>query len=86
MNTIKSNIDKVASLAFDCEYSVVEIAKSDSENAYGIAAHDAREDKMLCIKEIGYDKELALSILCVLNNYRVPFVHFLDVISDLMNE
>ena len=86
MKTIKQNVDKVASLAFDCEYSVVEVAKSDSEKAYGIAAQDAREDKMLCIKEIGYDKELALSILCVLNNYRVPFVHFLDVVNDLMNE
>ena len=60
--------------------------QNDSEDIYGIAAQDAREDKMLCIKEIGYDKELALSILCVLNNYRVPFVHFLDVVNDLMNE
>ena len=85
MNMNESNLDKVASLTFDCKYSVVEIAKSNSKNAYGIAAKDASEVDM-CIKEIGYDKELALSILCVLNNYRVPFVHFLDVISDLMNE
>ena len=86
MKTIKSTTDKTSSLAVGCEYSVVIITKNESENAYGIAAQDTRKDKMLCIKEIGNDKDFAISILNVLNNYRVPFVHFLDVINDLMNE
>ena len=85
MKTIKSITDKAAFLDVACEYSVVIITKNDSENAYGIAARDASEVNM-CIKEIGADKELALSILEILNNYKVPFVHFPDVVNDLMNE
>ncbi len=85
METNKSNLATVASLNAGCEYRLVVIAKAGSENAYGIAVQDAREDNV-CIKEIGADKELVLSIVDILNNYRVPYVHFLDVINDLMNE
>lgn len=85
METNKSPRAMASSLNVGCEYNLVVIAKAGSENAYGIAAQDAREDN-ICIKEIGADKELVLSIVDILNNYRVPYVHFLDVINDLMNE
>ena len=85
MKTIKSIKDKAAFLAVACEYSVVIITKNNSENAYGIAARDASEVNM-CIKEIGANEELAISIVDILNHYKVPFVHFLDVVNDLMNE
>lgn len=85
MKTNKSNLATVAALNFGCEYRLVVIAKAGSESAYGIAAQDAREDNV-CIKEISANKELAQSIVDTLNNYKVPYVHFLDVINDLMNE
>ena len=86
MKTIKSMRDKAASPRVGCEYTPVVIAKNDSQDAYGIAAQDAHEDKLLCIKEVGTDRELALSIVDILNHHKVPYVHFLDVIDDLMNE
>jgi|GEM_PF-5356273 len=86
METNKSNLATLASLGVGCKYRLAVIAKAGVENAYGIAVQDASEDNMLCIKEIGADKSLALSFVDVLNNYRVPFVHFLDVINDLMND
>ena len=86
MKTIKSIHDKVASPDIGCEYTPVVVAKNDSEDTYGIAAQDTRENKLLCIKEIGTDKELTISIVDILNHHRVPYVHFLDVVDDLMNE
>lgn len=85
MKTNKSNLATLETLNSGCEYRLVVIAKAGSESAYGIAAQDAREDNV-CIKEIGANKELVLSIVDILNNYKVPYVHFLDVINDLMNE
>jgi len=85
MKTNKSNLATVASLDAGCEYRLIVIAKAGSESAYGIAAQDVREDNV-CIKEIGANKELAQSIVDTLNNYKVPYVHFLDVINDLMNK
>jgi len=86
METNKSIAARVASLGDVCEYSLAVITKTDSENAYGIAVHDAYEHNVICIKEIGTDKDLALSIVDILNKYRIPQVHFLDVINDLMNK
>ena len=86
METNKSIKTKVASLGDVCEYSLAVIAKTDPENAYGIAVHDAYEHNIICIKEIGTDKALALSIVDILNKYRIPQVHFIDVINDLMKE
>ena len=86
METNKSTLSRIASLEVGCEYNLVVITKTDSENAYGISAQDSYEEHELCIKEIGTDKEFALSIIDILNNYRVPYVHFLDVVNDLMNE
>ena len=86
METNKSTLSRIDSLKVKCEYNLVVITKTDSENAYGIAAQDSYEDHELCIKEIGTDKELALSFIDILNNYKIPYVHFLDVIDDLMNE
>lgn len=86
MNTIKSIHDKVASHSVGCEYTLVLIAKNDSDDTYGIATQDTHEDKLLCIKEIGTDKELAISIVDVLNHHKVSHVHFFDVVNDLINE
>ncbi len=86
METNKSLKALVNSLDVGCEYSLAVITKTDPENAYGIAVHDAYEHNIICIKEIGTDKDLALSIVDILNKYRIPEVHFLDVINDLMNE
>ena len=85
MKTVKSNHDNINALCSFCEYKLVVIAKSATESLYGISAQDASEVNM-CIKEISADKELALSIIDILNSYKVPFVHFQDVIDDLMNE
>jgi len=85
METNKSALIKLASLNAECKYSPAVITKTDSENAYGIAAQDG-DDTVLCIKEISADKDVVLAIIDILNNYKVPYVHFLDVISDLMNE
>ena len=85
METNKSALVKLASLGIGCKYSPAVIAKNGSENAYGIAAQDG-EDTVLCIKEISADKDIVLSIIDILNNYKVPYVHFLDVINDLMIE
>jgi len=86
MKTNKSALAKVASLGDGCEYSLAVIAKTDSESTYAVAAHDAFGDKSLCIKELGTDKDTALSIVGILNKYRIPYVHFVDIINDLMNE
>ena len=86
METNKSTLARIDSLKAKCEYSLVVINKTESDNTYGIAAHNSCEENEPCIKEIGTDKELALSIIDVLNNYNIPYVHFLDVIEDLMNE
>lgn len=85
MKAIKSSHDNINALRNFCEYKLVVIAKSAAENLYGISAQDASEVNM-CIKEIGTDKEFALSIVDILNSYKIPFVHFQDVIDDLMNE
>ena len=86
MKTIKSIHNKVASPDIGYEYTLVVIAKNDLDNTYGIAAQDAHEDNLLCIKEIGTDKELALSIVDILNHHKVSYVHFFDVVNDLINE
>ena len=86
METKKSIPYKVASRGVGCEYSLVVIAKTDLENAYGIEAKDTYENNVLCIKEIGNDKDVTLAIVDILNKYRIPYVHFLDVVSDLVNE
>lgn len=86
METNKSTMIKAASRADGCEYCLAVIDKTDIENVYGVAARDTFDDNILCIKEIGADKELALSIVDILNKYRIPYVHFIDVINDLMNE
>jgi len=77
---------KASPESFTHEYKPVVISKADSQEAYGIAVRDDIYPNALCIKEIGTDKELVLSIVDTLNKYRVPSVHFLDVVSDLMNE
>ena len=86
METNKSTLARIDSLKAKCEYSLVVINKTEAEKTYGITAHNSCEDNKLCIKEIGTDKELALSIIGVLNNYNIPYVHFLDVIDDRLNE
>ena len=86
METNKSTLARIDSLKAKCEYSLVVINKTESDKTYGITAHNSCEDSEPCIKEIGTDKELAISIVNVLNNYNIPYVHFLDVIDDLMNE
>lgn len=86
MEMNKSIPYKLASRRVECEYSLVVIAKTNLEYAYGIEVKDSSENNVLCVKEIGNDKNVALSIIDVLNKYRIPYVHFLDVVSDLMNE
>ena len=86
METNKSTLARIDSLKAKYEYSLVVINKTESDNTYGITAHNSCEDNEPCIKEIGTDKELALSIIDVLNNYNIPYVHFLDIIDDLMNK
>ena len=86
MKTINQIPYKAISSGVGCEYSPVVITKDNSENVYGIAAQDTDENKLLCVKEISADKELTVSIVDTLNSYRVPFVHFFDVVDDLMNE
>lgn len=86
METNKSTLTRIDSLKAKYEYNLVVINKTESVKTYGITAHNSCEDNEPCIKEIGTNKELALSIIDVLNNYNIPYVHFLDVIDDLMNE
>ena len=86
MDTNKSTLARIDSLKANYEYNLVVINKTESVKTYGIIAHNSREDNELCIKEIGTDKALALSFIDILNNYKIPYVHFLDVIDDLMNE
>ena len=86
MDTNKSTLARIDSLKANYEYNLVVINKTESKKTYGITAHNSCEDNEPCIKEIGTDKELALSIIDVLNNYNIPYVHFLDIIDDLMNE
>ena len=86
MNTNKSLLDKVVSLDNIYEYSLVVITKANSGNVYGIAALNMHNNKELCRKEIGTDKGLVLSIVDILNKYRIPHVHFHDIINDLINE
>lgn len=87
MDTNKPILAKSEAFSSDVqyEYSHAEIVKTDSDNTYGIAVQDVAHDDVLCVKEIGRDKELVLSLVDTLNHYRVPYVHFLDVIHDLMN-
>ena len=86
METNKSTLARIDSLKVKCEYSLVVIEKTNSQNTYGIVAQGLCENNETCVREIGTDKELALSFIDILNNYNVPYVHFLDVIDDLMNE
>lgn len=68
------------------EYRLAVITKPDSQESYGIAAEDDDHPDAVYVKEIGTDQALVQSMVNILNRYRVPYVHFLDVISDLMNE
>lgn len=68
------------------EYRLAVITKPDSQESYGITAEDGDDSDALYVKEIGTDQALVQSIVDKLNRYRVPYVHFLDVIRDLMNE
>ena len=86
MKTIEQIPHNSAASDFGCEYFPVVIEKSDSEKVYGIAAQNRYDNKLLSVKEIGADKERTVSIIDTLNGYRVPYVHFLDVVNDLMNE
>lgn len=83
---MKTEKSTPTSLAVQREYSLAVIAKADSENAYGIAAHDTFGDNAVYVKEIGSDKELATSIVGILNDNKVPYVHFIDIINDMMNK
>ena len=85
MKTINPIPNKASSPRVGCEYTLVLIAKNDSEDVYGIAAQDSNDDAF-CVKELGSDKELAASIVDTLNYHRVPYVHFLDIVNDLINE
>ena len=75
---------KPSSLAFLPEYKAVIIEKSDSQEVHGIAA--LGDADILYVKEIGTDREHVLSMVDTLNHYRIPYEHFLEVLSDLMNE
>ncbi len=87
MDTKQSfNQSKASQLDSLQEYKLAVIAKNDLQEAFGIAAQDDCDPDVLYIKEIGTDKELVLSIIDTLNTYRVSFVHFQDVISDLTNK
>ena len=68
------------------EYKLVVITKQDLQEAFGIAAQDACNPEVLSVREIGSNKELALSIIDTLNTYKVSCVHFQDVISDLIHQ
>ena len=72
--------------SFLYEYKLAVITKPDLQETYGIAAQDDDGSDTLYIKELGTDQALARSMVDTLNRCRVPYVHFLDVISDLMNE
>lgn len=84
--SIKSIHDKTTFPDAECEYTLVLIAKGYAQDTYGIAAQDIHGNNPLYIKEIGTDKELSLSLINILNHHKVSYVHFLDVIDDLMNE
>ena len=88
METIKANSEKpqVSSLGFNYEYIAAVITKNDSSDTYGIAMRDVCSQNELCIREVGDDKELVLFIVDTLNKYKVPYVHFLDVVNDLTNK
>ena len=86
METNKSTLARISSHKAVYEYRLVIIKKTNSQNVYGISAQDLCEDNENCVRVIGTDKELALSFIDILNNYKIPYVHFLDVIDDLMNE
>ncbi len=88
MGTIKAISEKtqVSSLGFNYEYIAAVITKNVSSDTYGVAMRDVCSQKELCIREVGDDKELVLSIVDTLNNFKVPYVHFLDVVNDLMNK
>ena len=71
-------------------YKTVESTKlcdgANTMQIYGIAALNDCDSDALRIEEISTDKDLVQSIVDVLNNYRIPYVHSLDVIKDLMDE
>ena len=83
ISLVKSKVSSDSSVQ---EYRLVVISKNESYETYGIALQDDHDPNALCLKEIGTNKELVLSIVETLNKHRVPSVHFLDVVSDLMNE
>lgn len=88
MGTNKTLLDKSkkSHRCIEYQYKLAVITKNDSRDTYGIAVQDVCNAETLCVKELGTDKEQILSIIEVLNDYRVPFVHFLDVVSDILNE
>ena len=70
----------------ECKYELAIITKANLDIVYGIAVKDAYEDNVVCVKEIGSDKDNTQYMVDILNNYRIPHVHFLDIINDLINE
>ena len=67
------------------KYRLAVIAKDQKTEAYGIAVEDACDPDVLCIMEIGSNRQLALTVVDTLNYYRVPLVHFPDVVNDMIN-
>lgn len=88
METVNFLKDKAqtSSVEYKNEYKAAVIIKPDSSDTYGIVMRDNCSQNDLCIREIGDDKELVLSIVDTLNKYKVPYVHFLDVVNDLTNK
>ena len=67
------------------KYRLAVIAKDQKTEAYGIAVEDACDPDVLCIMEIGSNRQFALTVVDTLNYYRVPLVHFPDVVNDMIN-
>ena len=68
------------------EYKLATIINSYSPDTYGIAAYIPDTPDEIIVREIGSDKPLVLSVIEILNDYKIPLVHFGDVIDDIIYE
>ena len=84
-NELRGAMPKASSQHSLHKYRLAVITKDQKNEAFGIAVEDACDPDALCIMEIGSNRQLALTVVDTLNYYRVPLVHFPDVVNDMIN-
>ena len=68
------------------EYRLTESAAGGTRKRYGIEAQSSDKTQICVSENISNDKDFVERIVNILNCNRVPLVHFLDIVEDMIEE